>query len=103
MSVDCQDHSLWDAVLAINTLRNKIAHSIDSPEREKAVKKFFEVYWSACGGKQDEDKEPHLALLLAQAHCLGFINSFKSEVERFREIVDAMNLILNVPKPEDAG
>ncbi len=96
MSLDEADNSMWDLLLAVNTLRNKLAHSLESAERQKAYDRLKEVYVAEVGDARIAgDEEPHHLALYALAHCLGFLGSFESEVERFKEHVDAMDRIVN--------
>jgi hypothetical protein len=101
MSLDEADNSMWRLVLALNTLRNKLAHSIDSSERLEAYQKLRQVYVAETGEAGEE--QPHHLALSALAHCLGFLGSFESEVERFREFVDALARIRTSDRGEDDG
>lgn len=104
MSLDEADNSMWNLVLALNTLRNKLAHSIDSSERQQAYERLLQAYVREIGGAGSaRDEEPHHVALHALAHCRGFLGSFESEVKRFKEHVQAMDRIVNPHRHEDGG
>jgi len=96
MSLDEADNSMWGLILAVNTLRNNIAHSLDSQERQKAYQRFKQV----CDSEMKESAcqkfdEPHLLASLAMAHCLDFLQGFEAENDRFKECLNTMDKIVN--------
>lgn len=102
MSLDEADNSMWNLILAVNALRNKVAHSLESQERQKAYKRLKVTYHAEIDdGSPPEDEESHHLALMAMAHCLGFLQSFESEIDRFKEWLGTMDKIVNPHRHED--
>lgn len=63
----------WELIAAINTLRNDLAHKLNSPERERKLAKVKELYFreaASFSGIEEVKKEPDAVVLFnACAHC----------------------------------
>jgi hypothetical protein len=96
LSLDEHTNSMWDLLARLNKLRNTLSHSLDGERRARAMNALKDAYVMECGGKlQDQDAADEAPVLGAVSLCLGFIDSFEKEVERFREHVDVLDTIVN--------
>ncbi len=95
------DYLEWDLLGALNALRNELAHTLDSPGREKKLSRVKVVYVSATrSGKIKEETQPADIIFLACAHCAGFLASFEADSRAFRQIVHSIDRSLNPESPE---
>jgi len=88
---------MWQLAIAINSLRNELAHSLQSEKRQRKTKALIELY-----SKHNKDhfelhkNEPeHVILLWAVTLLMGFLGAFEEEGDRFRSLVNEMDLIVN--------
>ena len=100
MSLDDQDNSMWELVLAVNGLRNQLAHSLEPSKRLQRFDQLKALYASQIPNEHAEvllaaDLPDHKIATYAVAMCLGFLDSFEAEVERFRSVVNKMDKVLN--------
>ena len=97
MSLDQADNSMWKLVLALNKLRNTLAHSLDSEARKNAYKSLKQAYEfeTPAANRPLETAKPHEVATLAVAHCLGFLHGFESEVDRFKAHVETLDRAAN--------
>jgi hypothetical protein len=99
MSLDDHVHEMWPMVTAINSLRNSLAHSLDSPKRAERTKALMDLYFKQGGVvpklKNGKDAPEAAALSMAFAMCLGFLASAIEEVKRFRSMVESMDKVAN--------
>ncbi len=99
LSLDENNNRMWDLILAVNALRNDLAHALDSPKRSPKLQRLKEMYFEICKDDRDINKgrelDDHIVVIFAVALCLGFLSSFEREVERFRWWVNRLNWIVN--------
>jgi len=99
LSLDEQNNSMWALVLALNSLRNEIAHSLHSPKRDQKMIRVREIFVQECGDlKEIEDykKLDDVGLMtLVISLCVGFLSSFEQEVIRLRSVVDELDRAMN--------
>ena len=96
MSLDQADNSMWNLILAVNQLRNKVAHSLESKERQKAYQHLKQAYdVETKDSTRQKVDEPHYLALMAMGHCLGFLQGFEAEIDRFKEWLGTMDKIVN--------
>lgn len=96
LSLDESGNSLWMLIDKLNSLRNRLSHSLDGDARTKAMKEFVDAYTRECDGKLNEYEDDSAVLLTgAIAMCLGFIHSVEQEVERFKEYVAMIDRAMN--------
>lgn len=96
MSLREQDNPMWDLLLAINTLRNRLSHRADDATRKDKLDAVFAIYDREKDPNATHDESaPHVKLGYAIALCLGFLDSFRQEVLRFKVIVMALDAKLN--------
>jgi hypothetical protein len=99
MSLDDQDNSMWNLILAINGLRNQLAHSLDTAKRRAKFDRLKTLYLAEAAGApapiSDANLPDHKLAMYAVAMSLGFLASFKEEVDRFRHVVAATDRAMN--------
>lgn len=93
----------WALISAINTLRNDLAHQLNSTEREKKLAKVRELYFREAAGYagiEELKKEADVVILFnACAHCAGFLATFLRDSKGFRAMIHAMDRGMNPDQP----
>ena len=100
ISLDEHENSMWELVLAINTLRNDLAHNLRSPRRVQRTERVFSLLdhesRNAEGPSPQLPAGPeHGRMAVAIALSLGFLSSFQAEVERFKDLVSTLDGAVN--------
>ena len=94
----------WDLVVAINQLRNELAHNLQSAAREKKVNRVKELYFREAAGLEGLDDlkgQPDAVILFyACAHCAGFLASFEADARALRVMIHTMDRALHPSLPE---
>jgi len=94
----------WDLLAAINTLRNELAHKLNSPERDRKLSRVRDLYFREAAGYEGIDeikKQPDAVIVLYScAHCAGFLSSFEADSKSFRKIIHTIDRDLNPELPE---
>ena len=91
LSVDQQDNGVWNLILAINTLRNDLAHSLVSPKRRAridAVRDLYFALYSADRITQERSLSDEVIVSFAIAMSNGFLTMCEAEAKELRR---AMN------------
>lgn len=107
MSLDDENNSMWGLILAINTLRNKIAHELStSPNIQKHITKVKDLYNSEMKGSQGEFERLWLdddcgGMKFSIAMSMGFLYEFQDEVKRFKKAVGLIDAIYNPHKHDN--
>lgn len=93
----------WELVLAINSLRNDVAHKLNSSERSKKLAKVKTLYFREAAGferiEQVTKESEAVVLFNACAHCAGFLSKFLADSRSFRQMVHAMDRQRNPDAP----
>jgi hypothetical protein len=98
MSLDEHENEMWQLIVAINSLRNDLAHSLQSPKRATKTKALIDLHKKLGGTvKMPDGKEvpEHVVLSFTISFSLGFLSGFVEEVRRFRSTVDELDKIAN--------
>lgn len=99
MSLDEQDNEMWDLAKAINSLRNELAHSLNSKKRQQKTQRVRGLYLKLLDDEeisaQHKQESDEVVLMWAASFFLGFLTSFESEVDRFKAFVSAIDRSLN--------
>jgi hypothetical protein len=106
VSLDEHQNPMWKLVIALNTLRNELAHSLDSPKRQSKIDALMSTYFEVNSGMEgiEEHKklEDKIVAAFAIALCLGFLSTFEQEVQRFRAVVNTLDKIVNPHRHQSA-
>jgi hypothetical protein len=103
MSLDQHESSIWDLIGKLNSLRNKLAHSLDGEARAKATEALREAFKREVTNPSSEELgNDRILLASAISMCLGFVLTFEQEVERFRHYVGAMDRAINPHRHKNA-
>ena len=99
------DFGEWDLIASINSLRNELAHRLQSPEREKRFSKVKAIYLREIAQSAElvevvKRQTDANVLMNAMAHCTGFLARFEADSKLFRGMVHAMDRELNPGLPE---
>jgi hypothetical protein len=96
ISMDHSANSMWTLIEKLNTLRNKLAHSLDGEQRARAMQGLREAFKREVTDPNREElaDDKHLVLSVITM-CLGWVHRFEQEVERFKEFVNDMDRVVN--------
>jgi hypothetical protein len=100
MSLDGSENSIWNLLLALNALRNNLAHSLEDDKRQSKLNRVLTLFAEESGNASHptEDDPPlsdHEGVSGAMAMVLGFLSSFEEEVIRFRMAIDTLDKTMN--------
>lgn len=105
MSLREHDNSMWNIAGALNSLRNELTHHLESPRRGRKVKALLDAYRHETSGhpaeKHAEQPEPE-AVQMCCALFLGYLTTFREEVDRFKELIGALDSTMNRPPAKAA-
>lgn len=71
----------WEAVEALNSLRNEFAHRLESPAVEKKLQKFLQLY-SRNKLPSDDPSEKATSLLTTISFLYAVLSSFEDVIKR---------------------
>lgn len=93
----------WELIEALNALRNVVAHTLRSPQRERKFNKVKELYLREAadmpGVEEVRGRSETDVVLLACGHCLGFLSNFEGDARAFRQVVFDMDRSMNPDQP----
>ena len=99
LSLDESENRMWDLIIALNQLRNKLAHTLDHSVRESKLIAIKNLYFEICSDLNGIDKhrnqEDKIIVAYAIGECLGFLSSFEKEIERFKDFVGMLDKAVN--------
>jgi hypothetical protein len=95
ISLDEHQNSMWDLVERLNKLRNTLSHSLKGASRVDAMNALRSTYAKERELEEWEKNDEALLIFSAVAYCLGFIDAFEQEVERFKEWVGVIDVAVN--------
>jgi hypothetical protein len=80
----------------INKVRNTLAHSLEGESRRDAINRLRSIYSRERNSKLEywEKNDEALLILSAVSHCLGFLDAFEQEVERFKDHVNMLDKVV---------
>lgn len=102
MSLDEHNNEMWQLGLALNSVRNELAHSLKSEKRQRKTQALIDLYLRLLedNTERHKDDSEEVILMFAVSFFLGFLSSFQNEVQRFRSVVDEMDRIWNPHRHE---
>jgi hypothetical protein len=107
LSLDESDNSMWTLIDALHALRNGLAHSLAEgkrrPRLDRVRRAFFQEAVDIPDMKAPKSTDDREVLMLSFVFALGFLGQFKREADRFREVVDSMDRIMNPHRHHDGG
>jgi len=96
MSMDESKNTMWDLIAKLNTLRNKLAHSLKGEPRTNAMNAVRAAYTRERDGTLESwEKNDEGLLLSVISMCLGFVGNFEQEIERFKDCVNQLDRVVN--------
>ena len=99
LSLDEHDNDMWDLVLAINELRNQLAHSLDDDKRQPKIAKVRKLYFKEAadtpGIEHQRTLDDEVILAFAASLVVGFLSTFRAEADRFRDVVRNLDREMN--------
>jgi hypothetical protein len=102
LSLDESKNSMWELVLAVNSLRNKIAHKLAIEEREKPLEHLKALYKKEMADDELENVWDTQGTIVGLSYSisliLGFLSTFEKESLRFKEMINNLDLVLNTYK-----
>jgi hypothetical protein len=104
LSLDEHKNDMWDIAFSLNSLRNELAHSLQSSKRAAKIKTVIDLYYRLAEDipTDVQDQPEHVVLFYAIGFFLGFLTGFQSEVKRFRQFLDHLDPIVNPHRHVDA-
>jgi hypothetical protein len=89
----------WDLILAINALRNDVAHHRSSKERDKKLKRLHAIYLTQVVAMRDHENQktlPATVLIMnACALALGVLSKLREDSDALRGFVYRLDRMLN--------
>jgi hypothetical protein len=89
----------WELIQAINTLRNDLAHRLESEERENKLMRLREVYLREAAGmgnlEEQKSLDPPALIASACALVLGVLSSIHEDSNALRGFVHTLDRKLN--------
>lgn len=99
MSLDEHKNGMWDIAIRLNSLRNELAHSLESDKRSVKTRAVIDAYFAQATEGEHlslvRDQGEPVQLAFAASFFLGFLASFQAEVVRFREVIKGIDQIMN--------
>jgi hypothetical protein len=102
LSLDDDKNSVWDLVSRLNSLRNALSHSLEGTRRAKAMDALRAAYVKERENELEEWEKTDEGLVTGTVSmCVGFLDSFEQEVERFRGYVDRLDKVINPHRQDE--
>ncbi|MEM5563846.1 hypothetical protein WNY78_01960 [Psychroserpens sp. AS72] len=98
MSLTEQNHSIWNVINKLNTLRNDFAHRLTSETRQHKIDDLIKLLKIEVESLDDEKldlSDQNTALNYVISLCIGFLSSFEEEVDRFRSMINHLDKTMN--------
>lgn len=107
LSLDEHNNEMWNIAIKLNTLRNELAHVLDSEKRAQKIQAVIDSYFAEVDNEEHlaivRDQEEHIILAFAASFFIGFLGTFKEEVQRYREVVNGIDMIMNPHRHKTAS
>lgn len=89
--------SIWEIMLVINELRNKLSHTLDVSQREKKMRRLRMLFLAELQSPLTDTfnlMPDHTVAAGACAMCIGYLGTFEHDIRGLRAMID---LISGVP------
>jgi hypothetical protein len=90
--------SIWSLVLAINEVRNEVAHNLVGAKREKKINQLRGLLLKELPPdlvETRQDYPDHAIALLACTMCVGFLGTLEDDTRALRRFMDELDSGLN--------
>jgi hypothetical protein len=82
----------WDVIVALNVLRNSIAHQLESPKLRANVQRLLDAFDKAVNDSEYKAQRGSVSepekIKDAIAFVLGFLGSYEGDAKGYRQLVD---------------
>ncbi len=99
ISLDESENDMWKLIEAINTYRNKLAHSLDETIHQKRINSIFDLYFEILSDEASviKQKENPTKQILSDTILvvLGFLGNFEAEIKRFKNLIVSLDKEIN--------
>lgn len=111
VSLDQNKNSIWSLIGKLNKLRNTLSHSLSGQDRKDATNALRDAYSKEVGttparikDKLSKERKSKLETWERTDHglvsgvvalCLGFVVAFEQEIERFKDYVNLLDIVVN--------
>jgi hypothetical protein len=89
----------WALISVVNTLRNDLAHRLQSEVRAKKIEKVRNLYFQEAAENPEIDnhkkEQDQVVLAYACVHCGGFLGSFLEDAKRLRALLHRIDRNIN--------
>ncbi len=95
------EDDIWDLILAVNSLRNEIAHNLESEKRNAKMGRVRELLINdpALASAKTLKKAPDKEIAgYACALCTGYLATLEEDTRSLRRKIDALDAVLNPDK-----
>ncbi|MEP0202976.1 hypothetical protein [Bauldia litoralis] len=102
------DNSIWDLILAVNSVRNEIAHNLAGEKRNARLKQLRSLFMAEASGEMQAALEkdwkrlkdvPDTAIVVwACSLSTGFLGEFEADVSSLRNMIDGLDERMNPDK-----
>lgn len=106
------DNAIWELILAVNTLRNEIAHNLTGGKRHARLQRLRSLFMTEASGEMQamlerewgslKDVPDPAVAAWACSLCTGFLGEFEADVSSLRDMIDALDESLNPDQPRFA-
>ena len=81
-----RDSEYWRLIAAFNTLRNKVAHKFDGPERKRAIENLRKEYREVVNpDPKNKEFSPEILVLAIGAFSVTFLGRFRELIVNMEE------------------
>lgn len=102
ISLDQSKDSVWGIIILLNNIRNDAIHNIELKNKGKYIKKLDLFMHQQIKNDEFVKYNDSHKLELITAFCVGFLNQFKKEIGRFKDVTNDMDKIINSHRHSDS-
>lgn len=98
-------NSMWDMILAVNSVRNELAHNLEGDKKDARLQRLREMFVAEAPEEMRTSLEKEwnsleelpdtIIAVWSCALCTGFLSSFEEDVTALRGILDALDKDMN--------
>lgn len=101
-------NSIWDLALAVNSVRNEIAHNLAGEKRNARLQHLRSLFMAEASGemqaalerewKRLTDVPDQVIVVWACSLCAGFLGEFEADVTFLRDMIDSLDESTNLDR-----